>query len=159
MIKAYRPISRPGKFAHTVDDCGFRICRDKLAKGKCIVAFCCGHRGGDSAYCHKHKKQRDRIKYPECNIYEHIKLSAKRRGIEFSITLEYFKKWCKDSGFIEKKRSANRKTWSVDRIDNDKGYIEGNLQVLRVGENASKGTRSMEEWSRDNPFEDDDLPF
>lgn len=34
-------------------------------------------------------------------------------------------------------------SYSVDRIDNTKGYIPGNIQALTIAQNSSKGTKVL----------------
>lgn len=76
-----------------------------------------------------------------------IKLSAKFRKLDFSITIEYLwnlflkqNKKCALSG-IElqfKKNHKNMTTASLDRIDSSKGYIEGNVQWVHKDVNLMK---------------------
>ena len=48
--------------------------------------------------------------------------------------LQLFLRW-RDSGFQRKKAP------SIDRIDNNKGYVPGNLQWMTQSQNSSKGNR------------------
>lgn len=71
------------------------------------------------------------------SIYSHIIISAKKRNIEFNITIEYI--WnlflkqdrkCAYTGEVlkfSKNKNDSSKTASLDRIDSSKGYIEGNV--------------------------------
>ena len=69
--------------------------------------------------------------------YASLKSSAKERGIEFAISLEYFSAFAIRTKLLTG-RGRSRDAWHVDRIDNSKGYVEGNLQVLTASENVSK---------------------
>lgn len=80
--------------------------------------------------------------------------SAKERSLEFNITKEYAlnlffqqNEICKLSG-IEIKMCSRYlgRTASLDRIDNSKGYIEGNVQWVHKEINRMKGTLSDEEF-------------
>ena len=87
-----------------------------------------------------------------------IKQSAKRRNIEFNITIEYisdllikqdFK--CALTGIhIEggyfKHGGYKIPTCSLDRIDSSKGYIEGNVQWLFAPINTMKMSLSQEDF-------------
>jgi hypothetical protein len=77
-----------------------------------------------------------------------MKEGAKRRKLQFDITIEYIsnllksqKFKCKLSG-LDITTSYNRKvkeqTASLDRIDNSKGYIEGNVQWVHRDVNWMK---------------------
>jgi len=93
-------------------------------------------------FCSTCRKRKSRERDPIRAAYVNKKSDAKRRGIEFTITLDYFRKFCYRYKFIKNMgRSAN--SYSIDRIDNNKGYIPGNIQVLTVAQNASKGTRVL----------------
>lgn len=83
-----------------------------------------------------------------------LKDGAKRRGIEFSLTIE--EAWdvylcqnrkCALSGTeIEFSRMTNKcpQTASLDRIDNSKGYITGNIQWLHKMVNSMKHCMEQE---------------
>lgn len=78
-------------------------------------------------------KANNPIKY----AYFTLRNNAKRRGKEFNITFEYFKKFCKKHEYIQKK-GITKTGLHIDRIKEDKGYIKGNLQVLTNSENVKK---------------------
>lgn len=89
-------------------------------------------------------------------VLSKIRIKAKNRNIEFSITLDYlikildlqqhkcvyskqditFPKNCKDSNF----------TASLDRIDSSKGYIEGNVQWVTKRVNSMKNDMTEKEF-------------
>lgn len=69
--------------------------------------------------------------------YEGIKARAKRKGREFTITLDYFRKFCYKVDYrAGLGRSAD--SYTVDRIIEEKGYVPGNLQKLTNSENVRK---------------------
>lgn len=88
-----------------------------------------------------------------------VKGAAKRRKIDFDITIEYV--WqlfleqdrkCKYSG-IELLLSSNnlehrmgKYTASLDRIDSSKGYIKGNVHWVHKRVNIMKGNMSEQEF-------------
>lgn len=92
--------------------------------------------------------------------YNAIKNGAKRRGIQFSVTKEYL--WnlyqeqngmCALSGVeitLSRKLKRNNVDWdvvtaSVDRINNTKGYVEGNLWWVHKDVNRLKNNYSVSE--------------
>lgn len=102
------------------------------------VAYRCGNkRVGKSRFCSKHRhryrKYSDIVSY----TFYLLKGNAKRRGKEFSITLDYFREWCKETGYIQKK-GRNKMSMTIDRIDPNKGYVKGNLQMITNRDNVVK---------------------
>jgi len=82
-------------------------------------------------------------------LYKNIKSRCKRIGKEFSIELEdiTIPEKCPVFGFDLKRE--DRQTWmcapSVDRIDNSKGYIKGNVTVVSRRANILKNDATLEE--------------
>ena len=82
-------------------------------------------------------------------LYKNIKSRCKRIGKEFSIELEdiTIPEKCPVFGFDLKRE--DRQTWmcapSVDRIDNSKGYIKGNVTVVSRRANILKKDATLEE--------------
>lgn len=80
--------------------------------------------------------------------YTKLQLSAKKRNIEFNISLEYLwnlfesqQQICAITGdYIPNIEEA-----SLDRIDSSKGYIEGNVQWVTQQANLSKHVMTMEQ--------------
>ena len=98
------------------------------------------------------------------SVYSRLKTSAKLRNYDFEVSMEYL--W---NLFLEQNkvcalsnrpiylplhsrpkdnRSLNKNIWmaSLDRIDNDKGYIEGNLRWVCKELNYMKHVMSDEEF-------------
>ena len=97
------------------------------------------------------------LKHPERQWHSATKSSAKKRGIDFSIDVEWFKSrlqkgvceltglpFHSSTGSLTKGRSFYSP--SVDRIDNAVGYISSNVRMVIWGVNLSK-----------NKFADKDL--
>lgn len=127
----------------------FVISESKKTAGKFCCAYACSNKpikkkGG---LCHKHFARKRRTEDPIGTRYTQFKGKAKQRNKPFTISLEQFRKFCFDSGYIVKK---GRRGFSatIDRIDNSKGYHIDNIQILTNRQNASKGCTSFE-----------DLPF
>lgn len=82
---------------------------------------------------HEIEKERD----PERYFYGVLKRNAKRRGHEFNLTLDEFRKFCLRTEYINKK-GIKRNSLTIDRIDETKGYRADNIQVLKNHENVKK---------------------
>jgi len=88
-------------------------------------------------------------------LLRHLKSSAKRRNIEFNLT-EYdllTLSWpitCPILGMpLEYNfRGYNENKPSVDRIDNDLGYVSGNVQIISCLANRSKNSLTDEELKK-----------
>lgn len=81
--------------------------------------------------------KRYRQRYPMMYAYLTLRSNAKRRHKVFTISFEYFKQFCYETNYMWGK-GRTKNSFSVDRIKEELGYIEGNLQVLRVGKNKKK---------------------
>ena len=78
--------------------------------------------------------------------------SARRRGLEFSITDADLKQveFCPVLGIkLDWSHGSKGKivpgSPSIDRIDNSKGYVAGNVQVISFRANAIKGVATLQE--------------
>lgn len=74
---------------------------------------------------------------PESYYYDKLKSNARRRGCFFDLTLDQFKNFCEETGYL-KKKGRRSQSYHIDRIDIKKGYTEGNLQILTNLENVMK---------------------
>lgn len=63
---------------------------------------------------------------------------AKKRGVPVSLTLAQFKKWCHETGYLEK-RGKDPASATIDRRNHDEGYHIWNIQILSHEENSTKG--------------------
>jgi hypothetical protein len=88
---------------------------------------------------------------PEWKMHQRAKVRAKERGHDFSLEVSdiIIPKTCPVLGIELKQNSgrsgAYKNSYSLDRIDNSKGYIKGNIQVLSQLANAMKGAASVTE--------------
>jgi hypothetical protein len=93
------------------------------------------------------------------NYFRLAKTGAKKRGLEFKISIEYIwrvflkqKRICAISGVEITFGNAHQTgTASLDRIDSNKGYIKGNVQWVHKIVNRMKSNLSDEEliaWSK-----------
>lgn len=85
----------------------------------------------------------------EKNLFQLAQHRAKTKGIEFNIELSdiIIPEICPILGLpIKKAIDGNRDlSPSLDRIDNSKGYIKGNVQVISFKANAMKLTANKDE--------------
>lgn len=80
------------------------------------------------------------------DLYSQSKSSAiKVRGIEFSLTLDELKEKFEECGWIcsgtHRKMSQMTSDWhraSIDRIDSNRGYEIGNIQLVTIAYNIMK---------------------
>lgn len=91
-----------------------------------------------------HQKRKWRENHPLLATFGNLRTNSKRRGKVFTITTEYFKKFCEGTNYLELKgRSAA--SLSIDREDNWKGYEEGNIRAITVHDNSVKRWTDAEE--------------
>lgn len=123
----------------------------KGQKGRCLY---CGQsftsNGNSQRFCEPNCQAKHYRKTPEGwekSKLARLKSSAKRRGILFDLKTVPMPKTCKYLG-IELNYGAEviqDDSPSVDRIDNSKGYVEGNIQVISNKANKIKGNCTFEE--------------
>lgn len=112
----------------------------KIKAGKCGVPYCPKERVCTDPICPRCRKRLTKHLDPVRYTYDATKANARRRKKPFTITLEYFRKFCEESGYIEGKGRTKEKL-TIDCEKNHLGYIEGNIRVLSCSLNASKGDR------------------
>jgi hypothetical protein len=106
-------------------------------------------------YLERARRQRKYAKVklkPEQLILERTKASAKARGLEFNLDLNdiVIPETCPYTGlalqFNEGRPKKN--SYSVDRIDNSKGYVKGNVEIISYMANVMKQNSTEEEQIR-----------
>lgn len=134
-----------------------KISEEKKRRGVYCCAYGCKNKPGPKlgGLCPKHYQRKIKERDPVYNRYMNFKGNAKRRGKEFSITLDQFRAFCKRTGYIVTKgrRGFNA---TIDRRCNAQGYHIWNIQLLSHRANSSKGSS----FNGDNfSGPDSDLPF
>ena len=113
--------------------------KKKRAAKKC-VSYGCPRDGGSKGkarFCYKHKRDYQRETNPHRYYLDHLKQNAQRRGIKCDLTLYQFTIFCEKGNYLELK-SKSRGDFTIDRINPNKGYTEGNLQMLSRANNTRK---------------------
>lgn len=128
------------KHRTTCKDCGREYARQLYHKKK----------QGIQGYTEERaiKEKQNRRNNPEYYIYHHAKIRAKKKGIEFNIELEdiIVGDTCPVLGiplFVMERQGHNSPT--LDRIDNTKGYIKGNVEVISWRANNIKSDSNLAE--------------
>lgn len=88
--------------------------------------------------CWKCRSRRYRKLHPESAALNSVRLSAKRRNIPFTLTIEQFKLFCQASGYLETKGNKPQ-SMTIDRINHNLGYSIDNIRVLSHAENSRNG--------------------
>ena len=109
----------------------------KRTKKQCLVSGCTRHKAPRGSLCTKHEHESRKEKNPYRYWYGVLRRNAKRRGKEFTISLEYFIKFCIDTNYISTKGKKSG-SMTIDRKIDNLGYIEGNIQIMEVGANSRK---------------------
>lgn len=86
---------------------------------------------------------------PEKSMLKQVKARAKKKGIEFNLTLEdiIIPELCPllEIPIIRGSKDGYRQSASLDRIDPNKGYIKGNVRVISMRANVMKNDATKEE--------------
>jgi len=88
------------------------------------------------------------------NKYVSKRRSAHTRGLDFDLSLTDFialfnRKLCPYTGDrLTYSRSEHSKDATLDRIDNTKGYIKGNVILCTLKANAAKGVLTIDEMEK-----------
>lgn len=134
---------------------------------KCNTHYCRNktkHKVCNTCSCRKWRKE-----HPLESSYLNLKHNSIRRGKEFTLTLDEFREFCRETRYLQGK-GRGVDSFTIDRIDNDRGYTIDNIQVLTFADNRRKGTKSLSydwetKWASVYEFrpptkeEAKDLPF
>jgi hypothetical protein len=114
----------------------FKIIENKDPK-LCKAYRCENPRSKKDRFCPKHRSRYYKETNPVAYTYNLRKQRAKERGHEWNLSLEEFREFCEETGYIEKtgKKAGSA---SLDRIKAHIGYEKGNLQILPLADNTAK---------------------
>lgn len=102
---------------------------------QCITPGC--PRLASSSRCNPCRYQQELASDAVRVAYRKKKADAKRRGIAFTITLEYFREFCVAHSYMLGK-GRTKLGWHVDREKEHLGYVPGNLVVRTNSDNVTK---------------------
>jgi hypothetical protein len=149
----------------SIGECGkiLLLCNCKCGTTKFVDYYSLKHNISKSCGCHQIERQKEFhwTGYGDISgsYWSSLQHGAESRNIEFNITIEYAwsiyelqNGFCKVSnlpiifltGGEKKKKTGEYFMASLDRINNDLGYIEGNVQWVAKEINYLKGKLSMD---------------
>lgn len=107
--------------------------------------------GRDSDPAHrKDRSNKWNWDFPRKRLVSSAKARAKKKGIDFNITVEDVEipESCPmlNIPLVKGKGRFSDNSPTLDRIDNNKGYIKGNIQVISYRANSIKRDASIEEF-------------
>lgn len=135
--------------------------------GRCPVLFCRresrpASRGGPYMHrlCSMHAKQLSRLRDPAKALFYEMRSNAKRRGKEWSLTLEQFRSIVAQQDYLDN-RGCTKHCLHLDRKKNHLGYHFDNIQIITCSENVAKGNAERRRAFAGAPPlpEDDNCPF
>lgn len=138
----------------------FKISEAKKIEGRYCCAYHCKSKpcAKKKGLCHKHYAIHRRIQDPVYDRYVNFRGNALRRCKDFNITLEQFREWCNETGYIVK-RGYRGKNCTVDRIKNREGYHIGNIQLITNMANIRKYHDHDKHVTELPPDHEDYVPF
>lgn len=87
--------------------------------------------------CQKCEKRAWRKNNEMKAAYSNLRDNANRRGKFFDLTFDQFQQFAIETNYIQGKGRTST-SYSIDRIENDKGYTIDNIRIMEFGQNASK---------------------
>ena len=106
---------------------------------KCATKFCRGHttKSGRSRFCSKCRSRRWRDKFPLHYSFKNLRVRAKQRGKEFTLTRDEYICFAIKTDYAQMKGKTSL-SLSIDRIDDSLGYTKDNIQAITLRENSRK---------------------
>jgi hypothetical protein len=104
---------------------------------KCITPDCTNEAPKHRRFCYKCTKRKYREKYPLKYWYDTLKMNAKRRRKEFTLTQEQFNEFCKRTGY-DKYKGKTANSMSIDRIRDCDGYHANNIRTITLSANTKR---------------------
>jgi hypothetical protein len=111
--------------------------KQKHAKGICATSFCMKKIEPGRWFCYCCRKYTVRKNHPLAYTFRNLRTNAKRRGKEFTLTLDEFIAFVGKTNYMNKK-GTKAKMFQIDRIDETKGYHAWNIQCITLRENVHK---------------------
>ena len=108
---------------------------------KCKTKYCRNPRGIKKVLCNKCHQREWRKNNPKKSAYRSLKDRAIKRKLEFDISFDYFCGLADGFGYFDRNCENVGDVATIDRVDASKGYVKGNLQVIKLSENVVKGNK------------------
>lgn len=105
---------------------------------KCKTKYCRTPNNTKNKICSKCQSRIYKEKLPINAAFQALRANAKRRGKVFTLTLEYFTFFIEQNPVYLEMKGRKAESLHIDRIDERKGYEEGNLQLLPNRINSEK---------------------
>jgi len=110
---------------------------------KCVTKFCRNRKALKSdgyflEHCWKCRSRQAKTKNPVSYVLNMLRHSAKKRKLPFTLTIESFAEFCKETGYLEK-RGNKPGSMTIDRRDWNEGYHIWNMQVMTHADNSAQG--------------------
>lgn len=125
----------PGPSKRLVKE-GFFLFKKTATEGLCWVRGCKNKACDDRAICKMHQMRRWRTLHKPTADYCELRVRAKKRGISFTITPDYWRGVIDAYCFYESDEPL-----TIDRVNPTSGYEPGNIRVISKSENSKKSCR------------------
>lgn len=121
---------------------GLFVLKAKPGEGFCCVKGCRKEEvTGKTGLCHAHHQYRWRMKSKKPSSYHTLKSHALARGLKFTISYDYFLGICDAVAFFDPECESRGEYPSIDRVDPTRGYEPGNIRVISISSNVTKGNK------------------
>jgi len=124
---------------------------------KCATPYCRNDRIKGKTKCSKCNMRWYKEHHPIEYAFNVLRSNAKRRGKEFNLTIDEFRKFCRKNDYIELKGKA-KDNLSIDRDKDEIGYTYDNIKAIPLTDNVKK-QRNIEKEIREFGEIIEDIPF
>lgn len=108
-----------------------------MEETKCIIPYCRKKKPKNRRICHRHREHRYKAKHLDTYTLNKLRQSARRRGIDFTLTLDEFRGFCARTNYLLLKGRSKEKA-TIGRINHDEGYHWWNIQLETNSLNSSR---------------------
>lgn len=109
---------------------------------KCVTPYCKNKAREGRKICNTCDSRRKRSKNPMRAAFEALRFNSRRRGKVFNLSWDEFKQFCRETVYMAGK-GRNKPCFTIDRIDDSKGYTANNIQVLSKSMNSAKAKKKL----------------
>ncbi len=94
--------------------------------------------------CSRHRRRFQRRRNPLTESYNTLRMHARGRRIPFLLTLDEWRRFCTETGYLDRDGKSHGDSPSVDRRSHRGPYSYDNIQIMTVRENGLKGAAERE---------------